>query len=69
MLPISSAPSGMTADLYTSEDYVRAKQAEIPLGRVGRVEDIVHAVLYLASGASGLITGRALIMDGGLSQR
>ena len=59
----------MTADLYTSEDYVRAKQAEIPLGRVGRVEDIVHAVLYLASGASGLITGRALIMDGGLSQR
>jgi NAD(P)-dependent dehydrogenase (short-subunit alcohol dehydrogenase family) len=37
----------------------------IPLGRVGTVDDIVGAVLYLASDASSLVTGSALKVDGG----
>ena len=65
----TAIPSGMTADLFSRPDYVKGKVAEIPLGRYGTVEDIVHAVLWLASPASGLITGHTLVMDGGLSLR
>lgn len=38
---------------------------KIKLGRVGQVEDIMGAVVYLASEASALVTGSALIVDGG----
>ena len=41
--------------------------ASAPLGRVGRVEDIVGAVLYFASEESDWCTGQALGIDGGLS--
>jgi NAD(P)-dependent dehydrogenase (short-subunit alcohol dehydrogenase family) len=37
----------------------------IPLGRLGHVEDVVGAVLYLAAPASGLVTGTCLRVDGG----
>ena len=37
----------------------------IPLGRVGRVEDVMGAVAYLASDAAALVTGSALMVDGG----
>ena len=39
--------------------------SRIPLGRVGRVEDITTAVVFLASDAAGLITGSSLLIDGG----
>ena len=38
---------------------------KIKLGRVGRVEDIMGAVTFLASDAAALITGSALVVDGG----
>jgi len=38
---------------------------KIKLGRVGRTEDIMGAVLYLASEASSLVTGTAMLVDGG----
>jgi NAD(P)-dependent dehydrogenase (short-subunit alcohol dehydrogenase family) len=37
----------------------------IKLGRLGSVEDLMGAVLYLASDASALVTGTALVVDGG----
>ena len=40
-------------------------ESKIKLGRVGTVEDIMGAVLYLASDASSLVTGTALKVDGG----
>lgn len=39
--------------------------AKIKLGRIGTVEDLMGAVLYLASDASALVTGTSLIVDGG----
>ncbi len=40
-------------------------ESKIKLGRVGEVEDIMGAVVFLASEASALITGTALMVDGG----
>ncbi|MGF7155451.1 SDR family NAD(P)-dependent oxidoreductase [Novosphingobium gossypii] len=39
--------------------------AKIKLGRLGRVEDLMGAVLFLASEASALMTGTSLVVDGG----
>ena len=38
---------------------------KIKLGRPGEIEDIMGAVVYLASDASALVTGTALMVDGG----
>ncbi|NRB13912.1 MAG: SDR family oxidoreductase [Rhizobiales bacterium] len=38
---------------------------KIKLGRIGEVDDIMGAVIYLASDASALVTGTALLVDGG----
>ena len=39
--------------------------AKIKLGRLGKVEDLMGAVVYLASSASSLVTGTSLVVDGG----
>jgi NAD(P)-dependent dehydrogenase (short-subunit alcohol dehydrogenase family) len=43
-------------------DYVTSR---IALGRLGRLEDVMGAVTFLASDAAALITGSALMVDGG----
>jgi NAD(P)-dependent dehydrogenase (short-subunit alcohol dehydrogenase family) len=40
---------------------------QIPLGRVGRPDDIAYAVLYLASDESAFVTGTEIRVDGGIS--
>ena len=39
--------------------------AKIKLGRLGQVEDVMGAIVYLASDASALVTGTSLLVDGG----
>ena len=39
--------------------------AKIKLGRIGQVEDLMGAVLFLAADASALVTGTSLVVDGG----
>jgi 3-oxoacyl-[acyl-carrier protein] reductase len=51
------------ADL--GDDYERGMAASIPLGRLGTVEDIGHAALYLASREAGYVTGQTIVVDGG----
>ena len=51
----------------TLDDPERAAwiKGKIKLGRVGEVEDIMGAALYLASDASAMVTGTHLLVDGG----
>ena len=37
----------------------------IPMGRLGQVEDVLGAVVFLASPAAALITGTTIMVDGG----
>ena len=47
------------------DDYAATMTAAIPLGRLGTVEEIGHACLFLASVEAGFITGQTLVVDGG----
>jgi len=59
--------SRMTA-FATADEARRAKVAEtIPLGRIGRPEDIAGALLYLCGRGGAYITGAVLPIDGGVS--
>ena len=40
---------------------------QVPIGRIGEVEDVVKAVIYLASDDSSMMTASELKLDGGLS--
>ncbi|MBV8238597.1 MAG: SDR family oxidoreductase [Sphingomonas sp.] len=51
---------------YFEDEAFRASVLEkIKLGRIGRVEDLMGAVVFLASEASALMTGTSLVIDGG----
>ncbi len=43
----------------------KATMAKIPLGRLGKPQDIAAAVAFLASEGAGYITGQVLVVDGG----
>jgi 3-oxoacyl-[acyl-carrier protein] reductase len=46
-------------------DYIAAMEASIPLKRLGSVEDIANAALFLASEEAAYITGQTITVDGG----
>ncbi|MCO4837556.1 MAG: SDR family oxidoreductase [Oceanospirillaceae bacterium] len=55
----------LTAATFANKEKRAWIDSKIKLGRVGNVQDIMGAVLYLASDASSLVTGSALMVDGG----
>ena len=48
-----------------SEDQTRKLIENVPLGRLGKVEDIAQAVLFLCSPGAAFTTGIAMPIDGG----
>ena len=50
---------------FANPERVRWIESKIKLGRIGKIEDIMGTVVYLASDASALVTGTAVIVDGG----
>jgi len=55
----------LTEQTFAIPERVAWLEEKIKLGRVGEVEDIMGAVLFLATDASALITGSSLLVDGG----
>ena len=55
----------LTRPMLQDKDFHQYVMRNISLGRVGKPEDIVGAVIYLASRASDLVTGHVLLIDGG----
>lgn len=50
-----------------SEADIAAREAVIPLGRLGRPDDIANLAVYLASDESSYMTGSSIVIDGGVS--
>ncbi|NDJ86130.1 MAG: 3-oxoacyl-[acyl-carrier-protein] reductase [Chloroflexi bacterium] len=57
-------PTDMTSGL--SEDLINQVLENIPMKRLGAVDDVAHAVAFFASEQAGYITGQILTVDGGL---
>ena len=57
----------MTANMFTDPEFHDWVIKKIALGRIGQPEEIMGAVVFLASPASSLVTGTALMLDGGWS--
>jgi NAD(P)-dependent dehydrogenase (short-subunit alcohol dehydrogenase family) len=55
----------MTAALRQNEAMLRKWLEDIPLGRLGAVEDVVSLVLFLCSDGAAYLTGQAINVDGG----
>jgi NAD(P)-dependent dehydrogenase (short-subunit alcohol dehydrogenase family) len=54
-----------TRSLFERPDLVAQIERLTPMGRLAEPEDVAGAVLFLASRASGLVTGHTLPVDGG----
>ncbi|MDO6965107.1 SDR family NAD(P)-dependent oxidoreductase [Rhizobium alvei] len=55
----------MTKPFFENRAFLDSVLAKIKLGRLGQVEDIMGALVFLASDASALITGTSILVDGG----
>ena len=55
----------MTKPFFEDPAFKTHVLSKIKLGRIGKVEDLMGAILFLASDASALMTGTSLIIDGG----
>ncbi|MBY5766989.1 MULTISPECIES: SDR family NAD(P)-dependent oxidoreductase [Rhizobium] len=56
-----------TRPVLADPDFYARTVGHIPLGRIGDTDDVVGAVVYLASPAASLVTGANLLVDGGWS--
>ena len=62
------APGFIETDMTAAlpEEQQKALLGQIPLGHLGKPDDIAHAVAYLASAQAGYITGQELHVNGGM---
>ena len=65
-IAVGSVMTSALEFVASDEATMHEMTSKTPLGRVGEVEDISAAVVYLASPAGGFVTGKVLEVDGGL---
>lgn len=56
----------MLAELFADEKARQRRLVHIPMGRLGRAEEIAEAAVYLASDESSYVTGTEFMVDGGI---
>jgi len=54
-----------TAERLDTPEYLDGVLARLPIGKVGTINDVAAAVIYLASPAAGMVSGHVLLVDGG----
>ena len=57
----------LSENIYKDEEIKKTREAIIPLGRIGRPEDIANLAVFLASEDSSYITAQDILVDGGLT--
>ena len=55
----------LTRPFFADPDFRQWVLGHIPIGRLGTVEEVANAVVFLASPAAALVTGSSLLVDGG----
>jgi NAD(P)-dependent dehydrogenase (short-subunit alcohol dehydrogenase family) len=55
----------LTKPFFDDAAFTAHVLSKIKLGRIGKVEDLMGAILFLASDASALMTGTSMVVDGG----
>jgi NAD(P)-dependent dehydrogenase (short-subunit alcohol dehydrogenase family) len=53
-----------TAERLDNPEYLAGVLDRLPIGKVGSINDVAAAVIYLASPAGGLVSGHILLVDG-----
>jgi NAD(P)-dependent dehydrogenase (short-subunit alcohol dehydrogenase family) len=59
--------TSQNAVMYENPEWVSYLSDKIPLRRPGAMDDLTGALIFLASDASGYVTGQTLLVDGGIS--
>jgi NAD(P)-dependent dehydrogenase (short-subunit alcohol dehydrogenase family) len=59
--------TAMMDDFFPDEAARQTVAARVPLGRIGRPDDVAGTALFLASRAGSFLTGAVIPVDGGLS--
>jgi NAD(P)-dependent dehydrogenase (short-subunit alcohol dehydrogenase family) len=57
----------LLAELMSDPERRARRMVHIPMGRLGQAQEVVRAALWLASDESSLMTGAALVVDGGIT--
>jgi NAD(P)-dependent dehydrogenase (short-subunit alcohol dehydrogenase family) len=63
------AETPMTGPFFADLAFRDAVLSQIPIGRLAKVEDVMGAIVFLASPAAAMITGTSLLVDGGWTAR
>lgn len=64
---INGRPSYEVKGYKTAEEYATARNAIVPLGRMGTGWDVAYAALFLASDEAAYITATTIVVDGGVT--
>ena len=64
---IKGKPSYAYKGYTNAEDYGKARDAIVPIGRMGTAWDVAYAALFLASDEASYVTAQTLVVDGGVT--
>jgi gluconate 5-dehydrogenase len=62
-------PTPLSAPVFSNPERARFLAAQTAIGRNGALDDLTGATVFLASDASGYITGQTLVVDGGFTAK
>lgn len=60
-------PSEMTGPFFAIPSFMERAKTQAAMGRIGDPQELIGALIYLASDASSFVTGQVLVVDGGLT--